>query len=326
MNCPKVSLLLPIYNVEKYIENCAHSLFKQSYCNIEFIFVNDCSCDNSVSILRNIIQQYPSRAKNVRILSHDRNRGVAAARNLAVEQASGDYLIWVDGDDYIDTDAVSLLVQRMQETGADIVLADAYFVYENRMIIRKIPLLESPQRYLELVLKRQVALSVWGKLFKKDLFCDVRFVEGVNFGEDYSVLPCLIYNATKIAKVDAPLYYYIQYNANSYTRNLTLNSLNQVCAANEHIASFFSDKNINYEVLMLQSKLYLKLHLLKNVYKDKNLLKEVVNRYMEVDAMSIQLSWPDRIVFYLSKRHWYSLLTIYLNVALFSKKYVRFCF
>ena len=54
MNCPKVSLLLPIYNVEKYIENCAHSLFKQSYCNIEFIFVDDCSCDNSVSILRNI--------------------------------------------------------------------------------------------------------------------------------------------------------------------------------------------------------------------------------------------------------------------------------
>lgn len=326
MNFPKVSLLLPIYNVEKYIENCAHSLFKQSYNNIEFIFVDDCSCDNSISILRNVMQQYPSRVKDVRILSHNRNRGVAIARNTAVEQALGEYLMYVDSDDYIATDAVSLLVQKMQETDADIVLADAYFVYEKRMSMHKVPLFESPQQYLELVLKRQVALSVWGKLFKKDLFSDVRFVEGVNFGEDYSVLPCLIYNATKIAKVDVPLYYYIQYNANSYTRNLTLNSLNQVCAANEHIASFFSDKNIDYEVLMLQSKLYLKLHLLKSVYKDKNLLKEVMNRYMEVDAMSIQLPWPDRIVFYLSKRHWYSLLTIYLNVALFSKKYVRYCF
>lgn len=326
MNFPKVSLLLPIYNVEKYIENCVHSLFKQSYNNIEFIFVYDCSCDNSISILRNVMQQYPSRVKDVRILSHNRNRGVAVARNTAVEQALGEYLMYVDSDDYVATDAVSLLVQKMQETGADIVLADAYFVYEKRMSMHKVPLFESPQQYLELVLKRQVALSVWGKLFKKDLFCDVRFVEGVNFGEDYSVLPCLIYNATKIAKVDAPLYYYIQYNANSYTRNLTLNSLNQVCAANEHIASFFSDKNIDYEVLMLQSKLYLKLHLLKSVYKDKNLLKEVVNRYMEVDAMSIQLSLPDRIVFFLSKRHWYSLLTIYLNVVLFSKKYVRYCF
>jgi len=326
MNFPKVSLLLPIYNVEKYIENCVHSLFKQSYNNIEFIFVDDCSCDNSISILRNVMQQYPSRVKDVRVLSHNRNRGVAVARNTAVEQASGEYLMYVDSDDYIATDAVSLLVQKMQETGADIVLADVYFVYEKRMSMHKVPLFESPQQYLELVLKRQVALSVWGKLFKKDLFCDVRFVEGVNFGEDYSVLPCLIYNATKIAKVDVPLYYYIQYNANSYTRNLSLNSLNQVCAANEHIASFFSDKNIDYEVLMLQSKLYLKLHLLKSVYKDKNLLKEVVNRYMEVDTMSIQLSLPDRIVFYLSKRHWYSLLTIYLNVALFSKKYVRYCF
>ena len=213
------------------------------------------------------MQQYPSRVKDVRILSHNRNRGVAIARNTAVEQALGEYLMYVDSDDYIATDAVSLLVQKMQETDADIVLADAYFVYEKRMSMHKVPLFESPQQYLELVLKRQVALSVWGKLFKKDLFSDVRFVEGVNFGEDYSVLPCLIYNATKIAKVDVPLYYYIQYNANSYTRNLTLNSLNQVCAANEHIASFFSDKNIDYEVLMLQSKLYLKLHLLKSVYK-----------------------------------------------------------
>lgn len=322
MNCPKVSLLLPIYNVEKYIENCVHSLFKQSYKNLEFIFVDDCSCDNSISILRNVMQQYPSRVKDVRILSHARNRGVAVARNTAVEQALGEYIMYVDGDDYIDKDTVNLLVQRMQDTGADIVLADIYFVYEKKMIMHKVPLFESPQQYLESVLKRQVELSVWGKLFKKDLFCDVRFVEGVNFGEDYSVLPCLIYNAKKIAKVDVPLYYYIQYNANSYTRNLNLNSLNQVCAANEHIASFFSDKDIDYKQVMLQSKLYLKLHLLKSVYKNGYLLKEVVNRYTEVDIISTQLPWPDRLVFYLSKRHWYSLLTIYLNVAIFLRKYM----
>lgn len=73
--------------------------------------------------------------------------------------------MYVDGDDYIDKDTVNLLVQRMQDTGADIVLADIYFVYEKKMIMHKVPLFESPQQYLESVLKRQVELSVWGKLF-----------------------------------------------------------------------------------------------------------------------------------------------------------------
>lgn len=322
MSNPKVSILLPVYNVEKYIENCAHSLFKQSYEDIEFIFVDDCSCDNSLSILRNIMQQYPSRIRDVKIVSHDRNRGLAAARNTALEQASSEYIMHVDSDDYIDTDAVSLLVRKMQETGADIVFGDTYFVYDKRQVLHKSPLPKTVQEYLELVLKRQIPLSVWGKLFKKDLFRDVKFIEGLNFGEDYSVLPCLIFNAMKIAKVDVPIYYYIQYNVNSYTRNLSLKSLNQVCAANEHLTSFFLDKSIDYKALMLQSKLYLKLHLLKSAYKNRVLLEEVVNRYVEVDALSFQLPLPDRVVFSLSKRHLYSLLSFYLDVTIFLKKYI----
>lgn len=322
MECPRISVLLPVYNVEKYIENCAHSLFKQSYKKIEFIFVDDCGCDNSIFILKNVLQQYPSRAEDVIILSHERNRGLAAARNTAIEQASGECLMFVDSDDYIDTDAVSLLVQKMQETGSDIVLGDTYFVYENKQVLYKSPLPKTVQEYVELVLKRQVPLSVWGKLFKKDLFHDVKFVEGLNFGEDYSVLPCLIFNARKIAKIDVPIYYYIQYNVNSYTRNLSLKSLSQVYAANEHIASFFLDKNIDYKALMLQSKLYLKLHLLKSVYKNRALLEEVVKKYAEVDAMSFQLPFPDRIVFSLSKRHLYLLLSFYLDITIFLKKHI----
>lgn len=323
INSPKVSLLVPVYNVEKYIGKCVHSLFKQSYNNIEFIFVEDCSQDNSISIVRDIIQQYPFRKKNAYILSHERNRGVAAARNTAIEHASGDYIMYVDSDDYIDTNAVTLLVQKLEETEADIVLSDTYYVYENRVVLKREPSPESIQKYMELILKRQTSLCMWGKLIKKDLFYDVRFEEKMDFGEDYSVLPCLAYNAKKIAKINTALYYYIQFNINSYTRNLNLKSLNQVCAANEHISTYLLSKSADYKNLLLQSKLYLKLHLLKSVYKDKNLFKEVVDRFKEVDNLTSQLGFPDRAVFYFSKKHYYILLTTYLNICIFIKKAMR---
>lgn len=319
MTNPRVSLLLPIYNVENYIEKCLHSLFRQSYNNIEFIFIDDCGTDNSMLIMKDVMRLYPLRMKDVKIYSHEINRGLAAARNTAIENTSGKYLLHVDSDDYLDTNAISLLVEKAEKENADIVITDTYFVYANKIVLKKEISPKSPQEYMEQVLKRQTFLCVWGKLFRKSLFNDIRFVEGLNFGEDYSVLPCLIYNAVKISKVDTGLYYYIQYNTSSYTRNLSLKSLNQVCAANEHIVTFFLSRDINYERLMLQSKLYLKLHLLKSMYKDKDLLKEVVNRYVEADIISFQLPLFDRIVFYLSKRHLYTLLTVYMNVAMFFK-------
>lgn len=317
---PKVSIIVPVYNVEKYIEKCVISLLLQTYNHIEFIFVDDCSQDNSISIIKKVLLLYPYRINDVRIISHKVNRGVAAVRNTAIQHASGEYILMVDSDDYLDVNAVTLLVDKMTATNADIVISDTFLVYENCIKRNVSPQLKSPQEYLDLAMKRQISLSVWGKLYKRKLFSDVGFVEGVNFGEDYSILPRLLYNSKKIVKLDTPIYYYIQYNLNSYTKNLSLESVEQVCAANGVLSSFFQDKGEKYRELISQSKLYLKLHLLKCVYNDRTLLKEVMSKYIEVDDRVVSLSFKNRLVFYLAKKRLYRVLSIYMNLALFVKK------
>ena len=123
-----VSILVPIYKVEKYIERCAISLFEQTYDNIEYIFVDDCLPDNSISILKEVVERYPQRKNKVCILHHEKNRGLSAARNTAINAASGLFISHVDSDDYLDPDAIKLLVEKQLETGADIVTGNHYIV------------------------------------------------------------------------------------------------------------------------------------------------------------------------------------------------------
>ena len=97
----KISILVPIYNVSKYIERCAHSLMEQSYENIEYVFVDDCTPDNSITLLKGVIAKYPHRQDQVKIISHEHNKGLAGARITALNSATGDYVVHVEADDYI---------------------------------------------------------------------------------------------------------------------------------------------------------------------------------------------------------------------------------
>ena len=107
----KVSILVPIYNVETYIHQCAVSLFEQTYNNIEYIFVDDASPDNSITILKDLIKRYPKREKDVRIITHEKNRGLAVARNTAISNATGDYIFIVDSDDYMEKQTIEWMVE-----------------------------------------------------------------------------------------------------------------------------------------------------------------------------------------------------------------------
>ena len=102
----KVSLLVPVYGVEKYIRQCSRTLFGQTYDDIEYVFVDDCSPDNSVAVIRQVLAEYPHREQQVRIVRHDHNRGLGAARKTALEAATGDFVLNVDSDDYLSLDAV----------------------------------------------------------------------------------------------------------------------------------------------------------------------------------------------------------------------------
>ena len=111
----KVSVLVPVYKVEKYIGRCSKYLFEQTYENLEYIFVDDKSPDRSIEILLQILNNYPQRKPQVRIIHHKKNLGLACARNTAVNNATGDFVIHVDSDDYIDRDTITRCIVKQEE-------------------------------------------------------------------------------------------------------------------------------------------------------------------------------------------------------------------
>ena len=100
-----VSILVPVYGVEKYIERCARSIFEQTYHNLDIVFVDDCTPDKSIEILKRVLEEYPGRKAQTRIIRHAYNRGLSAARNTAVAAATGTFLTHVDSDDWIELNA-----------------------------------------------------------------------------------------------------------------------------------------------------------------------------------------------------------------------------
>ena len=118
----KVSVCIPVYGVEKYIERCARSLFDQTMKNdIEFIFVDDCTPDRSIEVLEAILSEYPERRSQVKIVRHSHNKGLTGARNTALKEASGEYIIHCDSDDWVDVDLYERMYKTAVETGSDVV-------------------------------------------------------------------------------------------------------------------------------------------------------------------------------------------------------------
>ncbi|ENX17023.1 hypothetical protein F894_00155 [Acinetobacter sp. CIP 51.11] len=240
----KVSIFVPMYNVADFIEKCATSLFLQSYENIEYIFVDDCTPDNSLEILKKILVKFPERKNQVKIIHHEINKGIAATRNTGILNATGEYLLQVDGDDYIDVHTVELMLNKAIEEKADIVLCNYYLEFKKISIEVKNGFLDKDQ-YLNDILAAKIPPSIWNKLIRLDVYKknNLVFKEGVNYGEDYMLIPQIIYFSSKIVSVELPLYNYIRWNSNSYTAQIKESHLNNLIEVCENLNIFFKDKS-----------------------------------------------------------------------------------
>ena len=212
---PKVSVLVPIYNVSAYIERCSHSLFSQTFTELEYLFVNDASTDNSLKILLSVLEQYPQNKAKTLILQHDMNRGLAAARNTLLDNAKGDYVMIVDSDDYIELDMIETLYNEAISKNADIVISDFYMEFGNRTVYTRDFLAEDAStRLKEIILNDNSHSFLWNKLIKKDLYSrpNCRVPEGLNYWEDRHVMTRLFFYADTIVKVNRAFYHYVKYN------------------------------------------------------------------------------------------------------------------
>lgn len=225
----KISVIIPVYNVERFIAVCATSLFSQTMKGVEYIFVDDASPDNSISILQNILEKYPERLKNVQILTHKQNRGLPAARNSGMAVASGEYIFHCDSDDYVEPTMLELLYTKALKQNADIVWCDFWLTLKNSERLMKQPSYGTSLEATKAMLSGAMKFNVWNKLVRRRLYekNHISFPDGYDMGEDMTMI-MLFAEAKNVAHVPIALYHYVKTNSTAFSQTYSEEHLIQL--------------------------------------------------------------------------------------------------
>ena len=203
-----ISIIVPVYNVEKYIEKCVNSIINQTYRNIEIILVDDGSKDRSGEICDEL------KLKDNRIkIIHKQNGGLSDARNAGMKIANGNYIGFVDSDDYIKEDMFETLYELCKKYNSDISIVSYYEIYHDKVIgvrdSKKLYELNKIDAMKEILIDRAIQSYAWNKLFKRELFEQIEFPTNKNF-EDIATTLLLFERADKVVLLEDPKYYYVR--------------------------------------------------------------------------------------------------------------------
>lgn len=205
---PQLSIIIPIYKVEKYIEQCARSLFEQTLNDLEYIFINDCSPDRSIEVLQHVLEDYPQRKTQVKILHNKQNLGQSGTRNRGMKLASGDYIINCDPDDWVDKDYYHAIIQKINETQAEIIICDYTIEFVNQSKAIRYDDFSHPHDRIRM--KRQLLWSLCCTAIKRTLIeaKEIYAPKGINMTEDFNMLVRACYYAKSITNMHGPMYHY----------------------------------------------------------------------------------------------------------------------
>lgn len=219
-----ISLIAPIYGVEKYIGKFAESVLGQSYPYIQFIFVNDGTKDSSMEILNSVIDGKYSHLKNRIVIVNKENGGLPAARRTGMDYVTGDYFWHVDPDDWISDDAVGKIAAEITRTGADIVYFDFVKEFADGSRVKRNRVYDghTKSQYILDIFNHKAAGCTWNKCFRTSLFCEnIIFIPEYFYGEDPYLTLQLIAHATEISYLNEILYHYRKDNPTAITRQST---------------------------------------------------------------------------------------------------------
>lgn len=289
---PKVSVIIPIYKVEKYIERCARSLFEQTLDEIEYIFIDDCTPDKSMEILKQVIADYPHRKKQTVIYRMPKNSGQAAVRKWGMQNAKGDYVIHCDSDDWVDNDMYRAMYDEAIKEGADIVICDFYLFNGVKYCQECGCYNVEKQVFFKNLLLQKEHCALWNKLIKRSSCCkDLIWPEG-NMGEDMLLCLQFVYNSVRIAHITSPLYYYFL-NPCSISGDMSveaiLNRYNQSIKNAECLSHFLCEKNIYHQY---QDDLDFML------LQKKNLLRPLIGKPEYYKMWLDTFPWLNRSIFF----------------------------
>jgi len=324
------SIIIPIYNVELYIEHCLLSVLNQNYNDLEVILVDDCSKDNSMGVVRRVLAKHQNADKVV-ILKHEKNRGPSAARNTGLNVAKGKYVWFIDSDDYIKENCLHEIFSKTTELNIDICMFSAANVIYGKIIKRfsfnDFSLNVNAGKFF--LRDFRFSTCVPFKIYKRDFLSlnNLKFFEGI-FHEDNEFTPRCLYMANRVAYLDEILYFVVQ-NPNSTTRTINikraydyiivLNNLFDFC----HSDVEDCDKAIFYNII---AKDVNNLLLLLSKVKDKKARKDCYNKlkenYFIIDIMrksSIIKYRIEAILFMIFRNY----LFVYNLIQIFNPRWLK---
>ena len=242
---PKVSVIVAVYNVELYIERCLHTLFNQTLKDIEYIFVNDCSSDASVSKIYDVLSLYPNRSCQTTILNHTQNMGVAAARTTGIKAATGDYIIHCDPDDYVELDIYEIMYSEAIASNSDIVICGLYVDTPTSKRVLNFSFKGMPIDYLSTGIDTAFGYAnLLNKLVRRSVIeKNVIFpYSKCDYGEDLGCVMRILYYAKSMSSIGIPLYHYCLRPSSITGSQMNLNIYKTRLRLVDNICGFFEDK------------------------------------------------------------------------------------
>ena len=288
MNEEKISIIVPVYNVEAYLEKCVESILKQTYTNLEILLVNDGSTDKSGELC----DKLALRDHRIRVI-HKENGGLSDARNRGIDEASSNLIGFIDSDDYIDEDMYETLYRQMLASKADLSMCGHYDVYHQipEKQVAEIKTWElMPEEAIKMVMEAKIlSVTAVNKLYKKALFEQLRFRIG-KIAEDAFIMVDLIHQCSKVVATNEKKYYYVHRENSITTQKFSLKFLN-VIEAYEQNAKIISENYPDlYDVAIMRLNwayfYVLDRLLVDNDFKDKVLEDRLIS-YLKKNKRSI---------------------------------------
>lgn len=292
-----VSIIVPVYNVEEYIDKCIESIVLQTYKNIEIILVDDGSKDMSAEKC----DKWEKKDKRIKII-HKNNGGLSDARNVGIEECHGDYIVFVDSDDYIEKEMIEILYDRIQKNDCDISICDFYITENNSDLeqnnYNKSEFIVEGEKKFNYLYNEysMVTVVAWNKMYNKKIFEDIRYPVG-KLHEDEFIICDILNKANKIYYIMKPLYHYVQ-RKSSIMATMSIRKFDIIEAFDKRV-EFFKIKNDTENILKTKYHEFFRLlGLITRLYRSKTndestkkyifKLKEIGQEIKECDFLSFK--------------------------------------
>lgn len=243
---PTISIIVPIYNVEKYLDKCIKSILEQTFNDFELILINDGSTDKS----GDICEYYKEKDKRIKVVNKE-NGGVSSARNAGLDIAEGKYIGFVDPDDWIDVNMYERMYKEIMTNNADIVVCDFVREYEDKINKKKLKetkyevnIFNNIQALKQLYKVKYTYVVAWNKLYKRELFNNIRYKDGF-ICEDEFIIHHLLYKSVKTIYISEILYHYFQREGSIINSEYNIKRLDKIKALHERVEFFSEIKEFN---------------------------------------------------------------------------------